>query len=257
MDYQSSIFSYLLHQSIPMSMINILENQRVTNKDLQIMDRDDVEHLFKNEYGFTFADRKRFWNTIQKLRSPNRKCQIICIGEKEDDDGIPDVYEAVNTKPPTYSVSIAPSASCKEDSDDEFNIAENSSSNLVDTPNTSITSLSTAASNNPTDYKFQYPVELPQFSAKVTKALEYNTIQDEWDTFMKELVCWILNKKKDFLIKAEYQAIGQTIYKCYPSIGKDGYRPWSYFCRILTDKLRKERRRRGYPCTKSWKPLST
>lgn len=31
------------------------------------MDRDDVEHLFRNQAGFTFYDRKRFWLTIQKL----------------------------------------------------------------------------------------------------------------------------------------------------------------------------------------------
>ncbi|CAF1322298.1 unnamed protein product [Adineta ricciae] len=257
MNYQSPIFSYLLHQSIPVSMISILENQCVTNKDLLAMDRDDVEHLFKNEYGFTFADRKRFWNTIQKLYSPNRKRQIVCIGEKEDNSRMPDIYEGVNIEPPNYPVSMSSCASFKEDSDDEFNITENSSGNCVDTPKISTTSLSTVASNKPTEYKFQYPVELPQFSAKVTKALKDNTIQDEWDTFMKELVSWILNKKTDFLIKAEYQAIGQTIYKYYPSIGKDGYRPWSYFCKTLTDKLRKERRRRGYPCTRSWKPLPT
>jgi hypothetical protein len=32
-----------------------------------MMDRDDVEHLFKNQYGFTFRDRKQFWNVLQKI----------------------------------------------------------------------------------------------------------------------------------------------------------------------------------------------
>lgn len=31
------------------------------------MDRDDIEHLFKNEHGFTFRDRKKFWNILQKI----------------------------------------------------------------------------------------------------------------------------------------------------------------------------------------------
>ena len=31
------------------------------------MDRDDIEHLFKNEIGFTFRDRKQIWNAIQDL----------------------------------------------------------------------------------------------------------------------------------------------------------------------------------------------
>lgn len=35
------------------------------------MDRDDVEHLFKNSMGFTFRDRKQFWNAIQKIVSTN------------------------------------------------------------------------------------------------------------------------------------------------------------------------------------------
>ena len=41
--------------------------QRITEEDLQTMDRDDVEHLFKNDYGFTFADRKRLWAAVQTL----------------------------------------------------------------------------------------------------------------------------------------------------------------------------------------------
>jgi hypothetical protein len=31
------------------------------------MDRDDIEHLFKNEYGFSFRDRKRMWNAMQNF----------------------------------------------------------------------------------------------------------------------------------------------------------------------------------------------
>ena len=33
------------------------------------MDRDDVEHLFKDRDGFTFRDRKQFWNTLQRIVS--------------------------------------------------------------------------------------------------------------------------------------------------------------------------------------------
>ena len=35
------------------------------------MDRDDVEHLFKNQDGFTFRDRKQFWSAIQKIVPTN------------------------------------------------------------------------------------------------------------------------------------------------------------------------------------------
>lgn len=45
----------------------IIAEQRISDLDLKLIDRDDVDHLFKNEYGFTFGERKRFWNAIQKL----------------------------------------------------------------------------------------------------------------------------------------------------------------------------------------------
>ncbi len=41
--------------------------QRINDEDLQTIDRDDIEHLFKNDYGFKFRDRKRLWNAIQKF----------------------------------------------------------------------------------------------------------------------------------------------------------------------------------------------
>jgi hypothetical protein len=31
------------------------------------MDRDDIDHLFKNENGFTFRDRKQIWSAIQNF----------------------------------------------------------------------------------------------------------------------------------------------------------------------------------------------
>lgn len=49
----------------------------MTDDDLQIMDRDDVEHLFKNQDGFTFRDRKQFWNTVQKLVCNESHCRCI------------------------------------------------------------------------------------------------------------------------------------------------------------------------------------
>jgi len=46
--------------------------QRINDGDLLAIDRDDIEHLFKNEYGFTFGDRKRLWNTIQTFVCMNK-----------------------------------------------------------------------------------------------------------------------------------------------------------------------------------------
>jgi hypothetical protein len=48
-------------------MCNLNIEQRISDDDLQVIDRDDIEHLFKNEYGFTFRDRKQFWSVIQKI----------------------------------------------------------------------------------------------------------------------------------------------------------------------------------------------
>ena len=48
-------------------MKKLLLEQKITDEDLQIMDRDDIDHLFKNEHGFTFRDRKQFWHTLQNI----------------------------------------------------------------------------------------------------------------------------------------------------------------------------------------------
>lgn len=39
----------------------------------------------------------------------------------------------------------------------------------------------------------------------------------------------------------EYQAIGQTLYEKYPSIGTTGPKPWSFLCRSLSQRIRTER----------------
>lgn len=95
-------------------------------------------------------------------------------------------------------------------------------------------------------FKFQYPVELPILSSKVVKDIETNNLETEWKTLIKELVPWILSKKLIPLQKKEFQAIGQTLYRLYPGIGRDGFRPWSHLCRCLSESLRKERYKRGF-----------
>ena len=47
--------------------VNFVIDQRINDDDLQTIDRDDIDHLFKNECGFTFRDRKNFWNAILKF----------------------------------------------------------------------------------------------------------------------------------------------------------------------------------------------
>jgi hypothetical protein len=82
------------------------------------------------------------------------------------------------------------------------------------------------------------------------KALEIYAIESVWQTLIDELAQWILTKKQIGIQKGEFQAIGQTVYKLYPVIAKDGFRPWSYFCKCLTQTVRKERRRRGFTRTR-------
>jgi hypothetical protein len=101
--------------------------------------------------------------------------------------------------------------------------------------------------NSPSAFAFRCPIQLPIFSAKVIKAFETHNITREWKTLMSELCDWILSIKQTRLQKCEYQAIGKNLYGEYPGIAKDGFRPWSYFCRSFTQNLRRERQRRGLP----------
>jgi hypothetical protein len=91
----------------------------------------------------------------------------------------------------------------------------------------------------PSDIEFVYPVELPVFSSKVLKAFETNNINSEWTALIDELANWTVSKKETAMSKSEYQSIGRTVYKYYPSVGRDGFRPWSSLCRCLTQKVRK------------------
>jgi hypothetical protein len=102
-------------------------------------------------------------------------------------------------------------------------------------------------SKTPASIQFKFPVELPTLSGKVMRAFETNNIESEWQTLISELAQWVLSKKSTSIMKREYQAIGQTLFKQYPSIGRDGFRPWSHLCRCLTQKIRKEKKRRALP----------
>ena len=89
------------------------------------------------------------------------------------------------------------------------------------------------------DIKYQYTYELPTFSPQVVHALETNNIQTQWAKFIYELALWVLSRRPVPKLKGEFQAIGQMIHKHYPCIGRDGFRPWSYMCRCLSQKLRR------------------
>jgi hypothetical protein len=97
----------------------------------------------------------------------------------------------------------------------------------------------TSRSKKSSDIQYQYSFELPTLSQKVMRALETNNIKSEWPTFINELARWVLSIKPTPILKGEFQAIGQTIYKHYPCIARDGFRPWSYLCRCLTQKIRR------------------
>jgi hypothetical protein len=103
----------------------------------------------------------------------------------------------------------------------------------------------------PLDPRFRYPVELPIFSPQVMSALETHNIESEWQTLIDELVQWIYSIKQTPLMKRDYQAIGQTVFKKYPCIAKDGFRPWSYLCKCITQKVRKNKKRRAALCVQA------
>ena len=91
------------------------------------------------------------------------------------------------------------------------------------------------------DYIFTYPSILPNFSANIAEALKTNTIHKQWATFINELARWIMSIKPCLREQHEYQAIGQTLYEKYPSIGTTGPKPWSFLCRSLSQRIRTER----------------
>ncbi|CAF1242858.1 unnamed protein product [Adineta steineri] len=245
--------SYLLQHGVSLPMISILQGQYINDDDLQTMDRDDIEHLFKNEYGFTFGDRKRFWNAIKKFQSVNKKNDIIYV-ETQTHNETPDLYEIIDDEPTDYqltqhyrplSVSPLPSSPKRLSSttvydhfDDEIEtstVEDSSSENNDDNLRRATTSLPVydqfakqLRRRTNENFIFEYPVELPLFSSNVQKALEANNIQEEWSTLIKELAQWIGVKAKNPPKKCEYQAIGQTLFKLYPCTGRDGFRPCVY-----------------------------
>ncbi|CAF2335154.1 unnamed protein product [Rotaria sp. Silwood2] len=243
--HHHQILSNLLRDGVSHAMVKILEEQRINDEDLQTIDRDDIEHLFKNENGFTFRDRKRFWTSVQN----NQK----------------DIYEVNNMESSNYHVREQyiplPSSSNIPSSVRMYNhsntdiqsptFGENSPSNSNDSLKKIAVSLpiydgfiEDPQAKTSANFAFQYPVELPRFTQKVLTAFETNNIESEWKTLTNELVQWILSKKSTPLVRRECQVIGETLYKTYPSIGKNGYRPWSRICRSITRGLRKERTRK-------------
>ncbi|CAF0724562.1 unnamed protein product [Rotaria sordida] len=254
--------SNLLRDGVSHAMIKILEEQRITDEDLQTIDRDDIEHLFKNEYGFTFRDRKRFWSSIQKFQPKNTHNNVVYI---EAEDESPDIYEVNSIESPNYhlreqyiplpsSSNIPSSVRIYNHSNTDIQnpiFGENSSSNSNDSLRKIAVSLpiydafiENSSPKSSANFEFKYPVELPRFSQKVTKAFEANDIETEWKTLIYELVQWILSTKANSLARRECQAIGETLFKKYPCIGKNGYRPWSRLCKCITRSLRKERTRK-------------
>ncbi|UJR33826.1 hypothetical protein I4U23_021250 [Adineta vaga] len=247
--HEQELIPYLFQQGISLSMISILEKQRINYIDLQTMDRDDVEHLFKNEYGFTFAARKQFWNTIRTFRPSNKKSDVIYLNEEEKDE-MPDIYEVIKVQPLNYAIISPFSSSSIPRISSTMSIDDADVSNTINVDNLQTTATSSRIDKShqlktSSNVTFRYPVELPLFSPKITEALENNTILNEWRAFIKELVNWILSRRSDLPNKSEYQAIGHSLFKVYPGIGRDGFRPWSHLCKCLTESLRKERYKRG------------
>jgi hypothetical protein len=93
--------------------------------------------------------------------------------------------------------------------------------------------------------QFKFPIELPTFSSRIMRAFETNNIESEWTILINELAFWVFSEKQTPIMKREYQAIGQTMFKRYPSIARDGFRPWSHLCKCLTEKIRRLRRKRA------------
>ncbi|CAF1541599.1 unnamed protein product [Adineta ricciae] len=227
----------LLPYGISDRMATILTKQHVSDEDLQIMDRDDVEHLFKNEYGFTFRDRKQFWNIIQKIQisqNTNRKTEEIAHSpeslehvygfteEEEKEESTDSKQHQLSHSNHLFENKVTSNIDDDDDDDDKHS---NSSSHL------SISS----------GYIFTYPSILPSFSSNITHALQTNTIHKQWAAFINELARWVMAIKPCLREQHEYRAIGQTLYEKYPNIGTAGPKPWSFLCRSLSQRIRTER----------------
>ncbi|CAF2135726.1 unnamed protein product [Rotaria magnacalcarata] len=217
--------TYLLQYGISDRMITIVEKQHISDEDLQIMDRDDIEHLFRNEYGFTFRDRKQFWTILQKMEILDHIYEFADedkeINDLKEQQSI--TFSSPNMNRPSTVVNLFDNKTSPDDSNNS-----NSSTYLSEL------SLSS-------DYVFIYPSILPSFSANIVEALRTNTIHKQWATFINELARWVMSIKPCLREQHEYQAIGQTLYEKYPSIGTTGPKPWSFLCRSLSQRIRTER----------------
>ncbi|CAF0783946.1 unnamed protein product [Rotaria sordida] len=236
------LITYLLQYGISNRMIAIVEKQHIYDEDLLIMDRDDVEHLFKNEYGFTFRDRKQFWKILQKIQSNQNSNieheQIIhssailehIYGFADEDIDNNDLEEQQSITSPSPNTNRQSTI---------INFFDNKTSN--DNSNNSNSSSYISELSLSSDYVFTYPSLLPCFSANIIEALKTNTIHTHWTLFINELARWVMSIKPYLREQHEYQAIGQTLYEKYPSIGTTGPKPWSFLCRSLSQRIRTER----------------
>ncbi|CAF3755608.1 unnamed protein product [Rotaria socialis] len=234
--------TYLLQYGISDRMITIVEKQHISDEDLQIMDRDDIEHLFRNEYGFTFRDRKQFWTILQKMQS-NQNSNIKYEPMIDSSEILDHIYEFADEDKEINDLKeqqfIKFSSPNMNRPSTVVNIFDNKTS--PDDSNNSNSSTYLSELSLSSDYVFIYPSILPSFSANIIEALSTNTIHKQWATFINELARWVMSIKPCLREQHEYQAIGQTLYEKYPSIGTTGPKPWSFLCRSLSQRIRTER----------------
>jgi len=177
------------------------------------------------------------------------------------------MYDTIDNEPPNYQLTQQyiplassnipssmriynhPNTSIRENILELSSSEENDDDDSVQTATTSLPVCDRFAqyyqSKTSSEIQLKFPVELPSFSSRVTRALETNNIEYEWHRLIAELTQWIFSTRQTPMMKREYQAIGQTLYKQYPCIGRDGFRPWSCLCRSLTQRIRRERKKRA------------
>ncbi|CAF1242839.1 unnamed protein product [Adineta steineri] len=236
------LITYLLQYGISNTMIAIIAKQHISNEDLQIMDRDDVEHLFKNEYGFTFRDRKQFWNILQKIQS-NSKSNIKNVQIDNSPEILEHIYEFAEEESSENNDSIQQQSiiSSSSNTNQQLIINHLFENKTSDDDNNSNSSSYISELSLSSDYVFTYPCILPSFSSNIIQALKTNTIHKQWAAFINELARWVMSIKPCLREQHEYRAIGQSLFEKYPNIGTAGPKPWSFLCRSLSQRIRTER----------------
>ncbi|XP_071960642.1 uncharacterized protein [Antedon mediterranea] len=83
------------------------------------------------------------------------------------------------------------------------------------------------------------PIELPNFSPTVVFHLKNGTPEHVWEKMISEAGEFYMHSSTpDLNLTYQYQRVGESMYRMYPSIGQGGQHPWSRFTSNLSRRMR-------------------